>query len=709
MGTRLFTNPPAPAAPAPALFRPPPAPDPRVVPAPDDSPPGADVDEVVSGDLVASEWGIAVAADLAELHAKIDGGGGVVAVESVNGHVGIVVLDKADVGLGNVDNTADVSKPLSAYQAAADALRVAKVGDTMSGRLYLNAGLSIGAVDGLPDGGEVWVYRNVYIENGANLNISGAGSAVDISDAPVRLYGAATLRLAADPVFPLDAASKQYVDANAGGGGSGVTDGDKGDILVSGTGASWMLDSAVVTAAARTVLDDVSTTAMRTTLGLGNVDNTSDANKPVSTAQAAADATKQPLDADLTTIAGLAATTDNVIQSVGSAWASRTPAQVKATLALTKSDVGLGSVDNTADASKPVSTAQAAADALKADKTTSIATTAPLTGGGDLSASRTLAVNTFGAAQAGVVPLSGGGTANFLRADGVWAPPPASGGGGGLPTTGGTMTGPLVIDVDQAIDLLDEQHALTVGDPDGNNIAIDTYQIQSRRGSTDTPAALTLQELGGDLFLCTPSTTAFVNGKAHVGGEVEVDGALNHDGTTVGFYGTTPVARPSAVTARAALEALGLGTSLASELSVPLTVAQGGSGRVTATTAYGLLAAGTTATGAEQTIAPGTSGHLLVSGGASALAAFRAGAKADVGLANVDNTTDAAKPVSTATQTALNAKLASTFTLAQLNTAVTDADVPAALNGLVGVWKGTQAQYTALGTWDANTLYAVTA
>jgi len=43
---------------------------------------------------------------------------------------------------------------------------------------------------------------------------------------------------------------------------------------------------------------------------------------------------KQPLDSDLTTIAGLTATTDNFITSVGSAWASRTPSQVRTTLGL---------------------------------------------------------------------------------------------------------------------------------------------------------------------------------------------------------------------------------------------------------------------------------------------------------------------------------------------------------------------------------------
>ncbi|MEB5234939.1 hypothetical protein RXV21_28535, partial [Pseudomonas aeruginosa] len=50
-----------------------------------------------------------------------------------------------------------------------------------------------------------------------------------------------------------------------------------------------------------------------------------------------------------------------------------------------------------------------------------------------------------------------------------------------------------------------------------------------------------------------------------------------------------------------------------------VTVAQGGSGRATATTAYGLLAAGTTATGAHQTLAAGATTSLLVGGGASAL------------------------------------------------------------------------------------------
>lgn len=64
--------------------------------------------------------------------------------------------------------------------------------------------------------------------------------------------------------------------------------------------------------------------------------------------------------------------------------------------------------------------------AAKVPTSRTISTTAPLTGGGDLSANRTLAVDTFGAAAPGVVPASGGGTSNFLRADGTWTAPTAA-------------------------------------------------------------------------------------------------------------------------------------------------------------------------------------------------------------------------------------------------------------------------------------------
>lgn len=73
----------------------------------------------------------------------------------------------------------------------------------------------------------------------------------------------------------------------------------------------------------------------------------------------------QPKASGLTQIAAIVAANDDIVQMKAGAWINRTPAQVKADLLLTKTDVGLGNVDNTSDANKPVSTAQATAIGLK--------------------------------------------------------------------------------------------------------------------------------------------------------------------------------------------------------------------------------------------------------------------------------------------------------------------------------------------------------
>ena len=55
--------------------------------------------------------------------------------------------------------------------------------------------------------------------------------------------------------------------------------------------------------------------------------------------------------------------------------------------------------------------------------TRTITTTAPLTGGGDLSADISLFISDFTGSTPGAVPTSLGGTTNYLRADGAWASP----------------------------------------------------------------------------------------------------------------------------------------------------------------------------------------------------------------------------------------------------------------------------------------------
>ncbi|WP_370342868.1 hypothetical protein [Pararhodobacter marinus] len=81
-------------------------------------------------------------------------------------------------------------------------------------------------------------------------------------------------------------------------------------------------------------------------VGLGNADNTSDADKPVSTAQAAADALRLAKAQNLADLENAATARGNL---------------------------GLGNVNNTADADKPVSTAQAAADAMRLAKAQNLA------------------------------------------------------------------------------------------------------------------------------------------------------------------------------------------------------------------------------------------------------------------------------------------------------------------------------------------------
>ena len=99
-------------------------------------------------------------------------------------------------------------------------------------------------------------------------------------------------------------------------------------------------------------------------VGLGNVDNTSDTAKPVSTATQTALNLKQDASTAVT-LTGTQTLTNKTLT---------TPAIASPT-GLVKADAGLGNVDNTSDTAKPVSTATQTALNLKAD-TSSLGTAA---------------------------------------------------------------------------------------------------------------------------------------------------------------------------------------------------------------------------------------------------------------------------------------------------------------------------------------------
>lgn len=94
------------------------------------------------------------------------------------------------------------------------------------------------------------------------------------------------------------------------------------------------------------------------------------------------------------------------------------------------------------------------------------------------------------------------------------------------------------------------------------------------------------------------------------------------------------------------------------------------------------------AAAARTAIGAGTSNLAIGTTASTAMAGNKTFTKADVGLGSVDNTSDANKPVSTAQQTALNAKVTNGA-------------------GITEVRSITQAAYDALGTKVATTLYVI--
>lgn len=148
---------------------------------------------------------------------------------------------------------------------------------------------------------------------------------------------------------------------------------------------------------------------------LSNV--TSDIQTQINGKQAAG--SYQPLDSDLTSIAGLTPTDGDSIWRVAGAWLNRTAAQAKTLLGLVKADVGLGNVDNTSDANKPVSTAQQAALDLKQNLDTELTAFAGLTSAADklpyFTGAGTMSTADFTALARNLVALAGPSAVRFYK------------------------------------------------------------------------------------------------------------------------------------------------------------------------------------------------------------------------------------------------------------------------------------------------------
>jgi len=125
------------------------------------------------------------------------------------------------------------------------------------------------------------------------------------------------------------------------------------------------------------------------------------------------------------------------------------------------------------------------------------------------------------------------------------------------------------------------------------------------------------------------------------------DTTLTNHGVLLGQAGAAVVVTTAGTTGHPLVS----GGAAADPAFAVLGVVGGGTGLATLTTAYGLVAAGTTATGALQNVGVGTSGYLLKSNGAALPTYVATGAPIVVALS------DGATP-------ALDASLATVFTLA---------------------------------------------
>ena len=276
-------------------------------------------------------------------------------------------ITKTMVGLGSVDNTTDAAKPVStATQTALD----------------LKAPLASPALTGIPTAPTAISSTNTtqiatteYVKSVVSDLTNGAGAAYDTlkelqdlmvaddtaSAALTTLVG--TKAPLASPTFTgtVSGITKSMVGL---GNVDDTSDASKPISTATQTALDLKLASATAASTYAPIASPTFTGTVsgitKTMVGLGSVDNTTDAAKPISTA------TQTALDLKLAS--ATAATTYETITNVALKAPIASPTFTGTVAGITSTMVGLGNVDNTSDANKPVSTATQTALDLKVDE-----------------------------------------------------------------------------------------------------------------------------------------------------------------------------------------------------------------------------------------------------------------------------------------------------------------------------------------------------
>lgn len=618
------------------------------------------------------------------------------------------VLNKAAVGLSNVDNVQQ--QPMITAGTTAQYYRGDKTWQTLN-----KAAVGLSAVDNTSDANKpVSTAQQTALNAKQNLIVVGVKA---VTDRPETYGPGVTFFETSDAAWPEQYGTvlTHYINVNRAWQ----------TYTAKVSTRQWIRTADTVQSSGWTpwreaaFIDNLTKTAV----GLGNVDNTSDVNKPVSTAQAAAiqaaiddlvNGAPGTLDT-LQEIAAALADDQNALDALTAQVAAKensiaagTTAQYwrgdKTWQALTKASVGLSAVDNTSDANKPVSTAQqtalnakenafgagTTAQYLRGDKTWQTLNKAAVglsnvdntsDAAKPISTATQTALN--GKAESGHSHVSdmtklGTGTptnSTFLRGDGLWA----GIGEGVFAPTGGTVNDYLRGDTTWQVL---NKAAVGLGNVDNTSDAnkpISTATQTALNGKENALAAgTTAQYYRGDKTWQTLNSAAVGLGSVP---NVDMRNLSNATSGTIPDAQLPNRLKPLATIVADADTATHAGNYALTNTSTNTPVA----GQYFNLTVLSWTSDGTYCTqiasdvnskklyyrqetnsawGAWQEI---TGRQAEIVAGTTAQywrgdKTWQALNKAAVGLSNVDNTSDAAKPVSTAVQTALNGKANSTHT-----------------------------------------------
>ncbi len=252
------------------------------------------------------------------------------AVTSVNGQVGVVSLSKTDVGLGNVDNTSDLDKPVStATQSSLDLKANTSDLGTASGE---DVGTGAGNV--------------VQLDGSGRLPSVDGSQLTNLPAAPVTSVAGYTGDVSLTTSDVTESTNKNYVtdgQLTILGNTSGTNTGDQDISGIATNAAEIAANTTNITANTNAISGLGTASGEDIGTGAGNVIQLDGSGRLP--AVDGSQLTNLP-DAPVTSVNG----------QVG-------------VVSLSKSDVGLGDVDNTSDADKPVSTAMQTSLDLKEDKT----------------------------------------------------------------------------------------------------------------------------------------------------------------------------------------------------------------------------------------------------------------------------------------------------------------------------------------------------